>query len=504
MKLLDKVAKRFGYGKIRKRSTAGFAAAAINRLLNDWGVGTLSADSEIRKDLERLRSRSRDLRDDNDYARKFLFMLKSNVLGESGIAMRNRAKDPDRVQGGKLIPGPLDVYANKVIGEAWREWCYKENCTASKTLTWFDVEKIGLETAAVDGEVIVRKVKGFDNPFGFTLELFEADHLDIELNKDLGNGREIRMGVELNEWKQPVAYHFLRKNPNDTFFGGSGQRYERIDAQEIVHPFIRYRAGQTRGLPWMSTAMTRMQHLDKYEEAEQIAARVSADKMGFFEREQGDMPYEGEDDGTGNKIMNAEPGAFEILPAGLKLSSWDPKHPTDQFGTFVKACLRGIAGGLGNVSYNTLANDMESVNFASGKLGLDEERRGWRMIRQWLIDSFHQPIFDDWLEMAILSGKVPLPMSKYDKFNAPMWRGPSWGFVDPTKETQANVQQLAACLTSPQRILAKQQEDWEEVVQEMAEFKERVESYGLNANFGGSPITQPEEPDPVDKANTKE
>lgn len=504
MKIIDKLAKRFGYAPMRKRSNNGFAAAAISRLLNDWGVGTLAADSEIRKDLERLRARSRDLRDNNDYARKFLFMLKSNVLGESGIAMRNRAKDPDRVMGGKLIPGNLDLFANKVINESWSTWCEKENCTVSKTLTWFDVEKIVLETAATDGEVIIRKIRGFDNPFKFALQLFESDHLDIELNKDLGNGREIRMGVELNEWQQPVAYHFLKKNPNDTYFNSYDSRYEVIPANEIVHPLVRYRAGQTRGIPWMSTAMTRMQHLDKYEEAEQVAARVSADKMGFFERE-GDAAYTGEDDGMGNKIMNAEPGAFEVLPAGLKLSSWDPQHPNSQFPAFVKGCLRGIAAGIGNVSYNTLANDMESVNFASGKLGLDEERRGWRMIRQWLIESCHQPVFDDWLEMAILSGNVPLPMSKYKKFNAPVWRGCAWGFIDPTKETSANTQQLAAGLTSPQRIMASQQVDWEDVLAELAEFKARAEMLGLNINFGGTPLDAPEpEPASVDKDNTEE
>ena len=43
-------------------------------------------------------------------------------------------------------------------------------------------------TLAEDGEVLVRKVKGFDNEFGFALQLLEADHLDeqySDLNKNI-------------------------------------------------------------------------------------------------------------------------------------------------------------------------------------------------------------------------------------------------------------------------------------------------------------------------------
>ncbi|MBT6104614.1 MAG: phage portal protein [Verrucomicrobia bacterium] len=40
---------------------------------------------------------------------------------------------------------------------------------------------------------------------------------------------------------------------------------ERIPASEIIHPFITDRIAQTRGTPWMVSAMTRLQMLGAYE-----------------------------------------------------------------------------------------------------------------------------------------------------------------------------------------------------------------------------------------------
>jgi capsid protein len=60
------------------------------------------------------------------------------------------------------------------------------------------------------------------------------------------------------------------------------------------------RPNQSRAVPWMSTAMTRLHNLGQYEEAEVVASRVSACKMGFFKPDGGEG-YVGDDiDDVGN------------------------------------------------------------------------------------------------------------------------------------------------------------------------------------------------------------
>jgi len=68
----------------------------------------------------------------------------------------------------------------------------------------------------------------------------------------------------------------------------------------------------------MSTAMTRLHNLGQYEEAEVVASRVSACKMGFFKPDVTVEGYTGDDiDDVGNTISEASPASFELLSAGM-------------------------------------------------------------------------------------------------------------------------------------------------------------------------------------------
>lgn len=458
----------------------GFQAAALSRLTNDWATGTLSADAQARNDLKTLIARCRDLRDNYDYAKKFLSMARNNVIG-TGVHFKNKAKDPDQVQGGRLIPGRMDVFANKVIEDAKYEWSKKENCTVTRELSLYDVEKIVIESAPTDGGIIIRMVRGFDNTFKFALQLFDIDFVDFDFNvPKLANGGEIRMGVEFNEWGERVNYYLLARNPNDSYYGlqNYGPRHVVLPARDVIHPFVKYRPRQTHGIPWMVTPAERMKMLKGYEEAELVASRVAAAKMGFF-KTTGDATYQGEDDGSGNKLMDAEPGAFELLPQGLDLAAWDPQHPNAQYPNVVKAWLRGAAAGLGT-SYHTLANDMEAVNFASGMIGLGEERDSWRCIQDWFIEEFEEPVHTNWLEMALISGALgSLPMSKFEKFNAPSFSGRRWEFVNPAVEVTAIKEMLGLRLTSVTRELAKRNIDRSELFQEIDEERKEMERLGI-------------------------
>ena len=204
-----------------------------------------------------------------------------------------------------------------------------------------------LETLARDGEVLVRKLNHTDNPYQFTLQIIECDHLDEDLNKELQNGNRIKMGIEHNEWGKPVNYWLTEKHRGDNSVNIGFQHYNVVPANELLHLMMTHRPNQSRGVPWMSTAMTRLHNLGQYEEAEVVASRVSACKMGFFKPDGGEG-YTGDDiDDVGNTISEASPASFELLPAGMDFQSFDPSHPAGNFAPFIKATLRGIASGLG-------------------------------------------------------------------------------------------------------------------------------------------------------------
>lgn len=432
MNPFDKVANFFGYQRKKPSGFRQFQAAQISRLTSDWKPLTNSIDQDIFRDLVALRGRSRALSVNNDYIKEYLRLLKINVVGPNGITLQNQAKDP----GGKL-----DQNANEAIEAAFRAWGKAGNCDVTGKLSWIDIQNQFLEATAKDGEVLIRKVKNFDNPFRFALQIIEADHLDHNLNRDLGNGRVIRMGVELDEWRRPVAYWIRKHHPGDSLYSYASTEHqpERIPASEIIHRFDILRVNQTRGVPWAHAAMFRLNQLGAYEDAELVAARAGACKMGFVEQGEDSQGYTGEErDADGNIIENFEPGLIEVLQQGQKFVSHDPTHPSGNFDPFIKAILRGVASGLG-VSYVSLANDLEGVNFSSIRSGVLQERDCYMVIQNWVIQHLCESIFSDWLEMAMLSGQIKLPFVKFDKFNQPTWQGRRWPWVDPLKDAQANL-----------------------------------------------------------------
>jgi capsid protein len=78
--------------KVFKRS---YAAANKGRLLNDFMDSERSADSELRPVIKVLRSRSRDLSRNNEYAKRYLNLVKSNVVGDRGYTLQVKATGVD-------------------------------------------------------------------------------------------------------------------------------------------------------------------------------------------------------------------------------------------------------------------------------------------------------------------------------------------------------------------------------------------------------------------------
>ncbi|MCP4828684.1 MAG: phage portal protein, partial [Proteobacteria bacterium] len=320
----------------------------------------------------------------------------------------------------------------------------------------------------VDGECFIRKVK---TKQGLKLQFIDPQLIDVGYKHDkLKGGRYIRAGIEFDQWGSPVAYHVKTDTGADTYSIG-GMSYTRVDAKHMIHGFLPERIGQKRGLPWMATALARMKQLNAYEEAAVVAARVGASKLGFFKSADGEAFQGSEYSSDGEIITDAEPGTFHQLPAGVDFTAFDPGYPTGEFNGFVKSCLRGISSGLG-VSYNTLANDLEGVNFSSIRAGVLEDRESWKMLQEFLIDTLCRPLFEEWLTLSLLTGTIKvqggsLGIGRADKFKDAIWQPRRWSWVDPVKDIQAAKEAIRLGLRSRSDVIREMGKDpgdvWAEI-----------------------------------------
>lgn len=441
----------------RRPSARAFDAARMSRLMADWVSSSLAIDADIRSGLAVLRARSRDLCDNNAYGRRFLKLLAANVVGPQGIRLQSKIR--------KANGKELDDDANRKVESAWAAWCRHANCTVTGKLSFTDVAAIAIKGLARDGELLARVVSGFPkNGYAFALQLLDPEYLDHDYN-DIANG--IVMGVELDSWKAPVAYHLLTNHPGRTEYPlQPAQKRQRIPAGEILHVFETERAEQTRGYPWTVAALRDLHQLGHYKHSEVVAARVSASKMGFFTKT-GDSgyPYDAKD-ASGNLIEEVAPGKFQELPQGYEFKPFDPTHPNTAFGDFIKHALKGIASGL-NVSYISLANDLTETSYSSGRQGLLEERGFYMILQGFLVEHLVQPVFDAWLPHAIASGRLALPMREIDRWNAPVWQARRWSWIDPEKDISAAERGVRLGVNSRTRISGEQGVDIEDVYDEL-------------------------------------
>ena len=448
-----------------------YAAANTGRLFSDFVGSTRSSDAELRPALSRIRARSRDLSRNNEYARRYLDLLATNVVGD-GVKLQVKALDS---------VGRLDNTGNNAVEAAFKRWGQVGNCTVDGRLSWVDVQRLTIESVARDGEafLILHRGAGLKRD-SFAIELIEPDQIDEDLNRAASDGRnQIRMGVELDRMRRPVAYHIKTAHPGDSdIVTPIRSKTQRIPAERVIHVYRQLRAGQTRGEPWMASALSSLKMLDGLREAAIVNARVGASKMGFFTSSDGQGYVADENDGN-VPIMDAEPGSFTQLPAGVGFEAWDPAFPSTDIGAFQTSILRGIASGLG-VTYNALNNDLESTSYSSIRQGALEERDMYRGVQAFLIDHMVRPVYLAWLGAAMELNSFGIPLRQFDRFaDASMFRGSTWSWVDPLKESQALIQGMQAGIQSLDDAASHYGRDSEDLLAQIARDRDLAAQFGI-------------------------
>jgi len=368
---------------------------------------------------------------------------------------------------------------NKVIEEAFAKW--SRVVTVDRRFSLTQAEWLAIKTVATDGECFIRLITGYPNDCKFALQFVDADLIDetYNVNPGEGSGPEVRLGVEVDKWGGPVAYHVLDRPYAQGIAPPSKrtriQAYNPLTGEgEMLHLFIPKRIAQTRGPTWFAPVMVSFKMLSGYEEAELVAARTAAAKMGFIKTQDGALGELSSTEGDeANPMMEANPGSIERLTPGTEFQSWDPTHPSTQYADFVKGVLRGASTGL-SVSYNAMCNDLEGVNYSSMRSGLLIERDVWMMLHTWWVEQFLTPVYRRFLTNSLLSGALKLPGNDPEEYEDARWTARGWAWVDPLKDGQAAVLAIENGLASRTSILAEQGVSYEDVLKELKNEKEKA------------------------------
>jgi lambda family phage portal protein len=475
----------FKRGKARplptRTSRGPFLAASADRFTASWLATAQDINNELRSDLDRLRTRARDLAKNNEYARKFLRMAARNIVGPQGFILQARVED---------APGRPDRLANDAIEAAFYRWAKRGSAEITGRLSFADLQRVIVTTVARDGEALVRIVRGRDagNPEGLAFQLLDTARLDTARNQEAsGNQPAIVMGVEIDGYGRPTGYWIKEK-----ITSGNATR---IAAADLLHIYLPENAEQIRGIPWMHAAMLAMHDLGEFNRSALLAARKGADTLGFIVSPDGTANALADTTDDGEPLKISAPGTYDVLPEGYDIRTPESQYPNQVFDPFTKAILRRISSGF-DVAYNALANDLEGVNYSSIRAGVLEERDQWAALQNWMVEAFMETVFDEWFSRAMTAGTItmpngsPLPVAKADKFRAHEWQGRRWQWVDPLKDMEAAVLAIQRGLASPQQIAAQQGLDLEDIINAIKSANAMASAAGI-APYAAPPAPAP-------------
>jgi lambda family phage portal protein len=463
-------------GLQRRRSEAAYRGANMGALNRDWIMGPISADQALRFDMMTLRQRARELVINDPVAARIPRLFSENVVGEHGFTFQ--AKIGNSRKG-------MHEGLNLSTETAFYDWA-DNFCTVDGRQSFAEVQSMAAENEVTDGEFIVRLVRGFDNPYGFALELIDPDQLDHTLNiPDTGRGTSIRMGVEVDKWRRPVAYHLLKHHPSER----GARSYNVVPADDVIHLYHSSRVQQTRGVTHLAPVILNIKMLSGGREAVLVAMRAAACNSVTYETAEGYEPPPGTTDSTTAVIpTDLEPGAGYELPPGITAHFNNPPFADAAFDPFERGILRSTSQALG-VSYSSMSGDLTQASYGSQRAGLLPEQAAWRKLQRRMIRKFLTPVYRAFIQEALLSGALPIDGQGEQKYWNVVWHPRAFEWIDPLKDAEAEDTKIGMGLQSLTRLANANGDDINEIIAERKTEIEAARAAGVPLFVGGIDVT---------------
>ena len=420
-------------------------ASKKRRQTQTWNPAMGSGDNVSLDDLPVLRDRSRDLLRNAPLAVGAVSTVVTNVVG-TGLKPQAHI-DRTILKQYLKTDEAMEAWENKAE-RIFQVWAENRDCDITRGQTFAEMQALVLRSCLESGDVFVlRKYKErVGNAFGTSVQIIEADRVADPTNCN----DNIIAGVEIDTDGAPVAYHVANRHPDDHDKGTLS--YARVPAfdnsgiRQMLHIFTRNRPGMTRGIPYLAPVIESLKQLDRYTEAEIMAAVISSMFTIFVKTESDEglkpmVPMGAEDTAPArNSDYKLSPGAILDLQPNEAIEIADPKRPNQAFDGFVQSILRQIGVAL-ELPFEILIKHF-TASYSAAQAALVEAWKTFSSRRKWMASQFCQPIYEMVITEAIARGYLEAPGFFSDPFVRAAylgaeWIGPPRGQIDQLKEIRA-------------------------------------------------------------------
>lgn len=450
---LDRERARRRLELVQNSGYGNYGANLLKKALKGWIVDGGSAAEDIHENLSTLRIRSRDLYMGVPLATGALKTYRTNVVGGGltpkpvidGAALRLTDEQADALE--------------KQISREFALWADSTNCDAERLSSFYELQQLAFLNWLMSGDVfaLLQVKERAGSTYSTCIQLVEADRVCTPGDLyDLAIDEKVLGGVEVDGTGEVVAYHICKHHPLSYKGVNNPTNWVRVEAygkvtgrRNVLHVMTRERIGARRGVPLLAPVIEALKQLGRYTDAELIAAVVSGYLAVFIETEEErtEKPT-GEVEDAQDELVDKEdadsiewgPGSMIDLAPGEKANIVNPGWPNTNFDGFVSSIARQIGAAL-ELPYEVLMKQFTD-SYSASRAALLEAWKNFSQWREWMVEKFCQPIYEEWLTEAVARGRIHAP----GYFNDPLvrktycsaqWYGPTQGQLDPVKEVQA-------------------------------------------------------------------
>jgi len=447
-------------GKLPIGSGNGWKGASfMTEALKAFFAPHSSADRDITLDKDILVRRSRQLFQNNSFSGALINSFGTNVVG-TGIKPRPSLKQIEMIG---LSQEQAEQWCKKTF-DLFNLWAMSKNCDAERNNNFYELQDLALKTQMIGGDCFaLMKYRSENMPFGLSVKLMESDRCQNPFG--MMESDRLTEGVEVNEDGAAVAYHFTRKpawsidNYSEFVESVRVPAFDSFNCPNVIHLFTADRTDQRRGIPVLAPIILQMKQQERYQDAELMAAVVSAMFTAFITSnsqesadtflgnvldEQRVEPVKN-DNAFSKAAVEMSPGGIVELEAGEDVKFANPNRPNANYTPFVEGIFAEAAARCG-ISFELVLKKFNS-SYNAVRAAILESKKTFDRCKMNFVSDFCQPIYEKWLTQAVMLGIIDAPGFFDDPLKRALWCGCRWVsdaafLLDPLKETQAIKQQL--------------------------------------------------------------
>lgn len=457
-----------------------YKAAERSRNTADWNTANKTSDQAVITDDPTMRARARAAVRDDWQGRSIVKGHIRHIVG-TGIWPRANARNPS-------TNDTLTDF-NKAANKLFLRWARNPKLVdVEKRKTFWRMQALAVREACTVGHslIVINLVDRTDG-VGLVLQMLETEQLNTTITTFRppagGQARDVKGGIEVDEFGAAVAYHVFAKGRHPLEGGVRSVECERIPAERVIHYMAAERVRQTYGESWLCAVLSDIWHCSQFEAYTRLRARFEACGGATIESEIGADPslIMGALTGTAtdsadvnaNKQFNFEPNMLWPLGPGQKAVFHDPKVPGGQHVPYTVQQIKNASAGAG-LDYCTVSRDYLGGTYSGQRLGLAEQNLETDPAQQELIDIMVRPIYEAFITQAVKEGHLTAP--QFD--TQPDWRAeyleanfrvPAKPYLSPLDEARAMEILVKGRFASRTKLLAEHGEELDDTFHEIAE-----------------------------------